>query len=120
MASTIADFFGGDVAAFQAEDGQLFDGLRLVLDQQFARLSPLEREILVWLAIEHEPVTVVTAAQQFIHPVATAPLLEALQALQNRSLPGKRDGGPLHKMSSLSTAPSISSSRCAGKSLMTR
>jgi WD40 repeat protein/predicted ATPase/DNA-binding SARP family transcriptional activator len=93
VASTIADFFGGDVAAFQAEDGQLFDGMRLVLDQQFARLSPLEREILIWLAIEREPVTVSTLRSNFVQPVATAPLLEALQALQNRSLLEKRDSG---------------------------
>ncbi len=93
VASTIADFFGGDVAAFQAEDGQLFDGMRLVLDQQFARLSPLEREILIWLAIEREPVTVPTLRGNFVQPVATAPLLEALQALQNRSLLEKRDSG---------------------------
>ena len=93
VAATIADFFGGDIAAFQQEEGQLFDGMRLVLDQQFARLSPLEREILVWLAIEREPITVPLLRSNFVHPVATAPLLEALQALQNRSLLEKRDTG---------------------------
>jgi WD40 repeat protein/thymidylate kinase len=93
VAATIADFFGGDIAAFQQEEGQLFDGMRLVLDQQFARLSPLEREILVWLAIEREPITVPLLRSNFVHSVATAPLLEALQALQNRSLLEKRDTG---------------------------
>ena len=93
VAATIADFFGGDVAAFQQEAGQLFDGMRLVLDQQFARLSPLEREILIWLAIEREPVTVPTLRNNFVQPVATSSLLEALQALQNRSLLEKRDTG---------------------------
>ena len=93
VAATIADFFGGDVAAFQQEEGQLFDGMRLVLDQQFARLSPLEREILIWLAIEREPITVPMLRSNFIQSVATAPLLEALQALQNRSLLEKRDSG---------------------------
>jgi hypothetical protein len=93
VAATIADFFGGDVAAFQQEEGQIFDGMRLVLDQQFARLSPLEREILVWLAIEREPITVPMLRSNFAQPVATAPLLEALQALQNRSLLEKRDAG---------------------------
>jgi WD40 repeat protein len=93
VAATITDFFGGDVAAFQQEEGNLFDGLRLVLDQQFARLSPLERDILVWLAIEREPVTVPMLRSNFVHPVTTAPLLEALQALQNRSLLEKRDSG---------------------------
>jgi WD40 repeat protein len=93
VAATIADFFGGDVAAFQQEEGQLFDGLRLILDQQFARLSPLERDILIWLAIEREPITVPALRNNFVQPVATAPLLEALQSLQNRSLLEKRDAG---------------------------
>ncbi|MEZ4681464.1 MAG: BTAD domain-containing putative transcriptional regulator, partial [Caldilineaceae bacterium] len=93
VAGAIVDFFGGDVAAFQQEAGALFDGLRLVLDQQFARLSPLEREILVWLAIEREPVTVPMLRSNFVQSVATGPLLEALQALQNRSLLEKRASG---------------------------
>jgi len=93
VAATITDFFGGDIAAFQQEEGALFDGMRLVLDQQFARLSALEREILIWLAIEREAITVPTLRSNFAQPVATAPLLEALQALQNRSLLEKRDAG---------------------------
>jgi len=93
VAATIADFFGGDVAAFQQEEGQIFDGMRLVLDQQFARLSELEREILIWLAIEREPITVPTLRSNFVQLVSTAPLLEALQALQNRSLLEKRAAG---------------------------
>jgi predicted ATPase/WD40 repeat protein/DNA-binding SARP family transcriptional activator len=86
VAATIADFFGGDVAAFRQEEGGLFDGMRVVLDQQFARLSPLEREILIWLAIEREAVTVPTLRSNFVQPVTTREFLEALQALQNRSL----------------------------------
>ncbi|MFN8491586.1 MAG: BTAD domain-containing putative transcriptional regulator [Caldilineaceae bacterium] len=93
VAATIVDFFDGDVTLFQQEEGALFDGMRLVLDQQFARLSPLERDILVWLALEREAITVPLLRSNFAQPVATAPLLEALQALQNRSLLEKRDSG---------------------------
>lgn len=93
VAATIVDFFGGDVVAFQQEEGQIFDGMRLVLDQQFARLSLLEREILVWLAIEREAITVPTLRSNFVQPVANTALLEALQALQNRSLLEKRETG---------------------------
>ena len=93
VAATIVDFFGGDVAAFQQEEGQIFDGIRLILDQQFARLSTVERDILVWLAIEREAITVATLRSNFAQPIAAPPLLEALQALQNRSLLEKREGG---------------------------
>ena len=86
VAATIADFFGGDVATFRQEEGALFDGMRVVLDQQFARLSSLERDILVWLAIEREEVTVAALRSNFVQPVTTREFLEALQALQNRSL----------------------------------
>lgn len=85
-AATIADFFGGDVAAFQQEEGGLFDGMRLVLEQQFARLSPLERDLLIWLAIEREPVTVSTLRSNLVQGHTTREVLEALQALQGRSL----------------------------------
>ncbi|MFN8440651.1 MAG: BTAD domain-containing putative transcriptional regulator [Caldilineaceae bacterium] len=97
VAGAIVDFFEGDVAAFQQEAGGLFDGLRLVLDQQFARLSPLEREILVWLAIEREAISVPTLRNNFVQSrpegTRTGPLIEALQALQSRSLLEKRDTG---------------------------
>ncbi len=93
VAATIADFFGGDVAAFRQEEGTLFDGIRHVLDQQFARLSPLERDLLIWLAIEREETPVQSLRKNLVQPVATAELLEALQALQNRSLLEKRDTG---------------------------
>ncbi|MFN8440655.1 MAG: NB-ARC domain-containing protein [Caldilineaceae bacterium] len=93
VASTIADFFGGDVAAFQREEGALFDGIRIVLDQQFARLSSLERDTLIWLAIEREALSVSTLRSNFMQPVTTPSLLEALQALQNRSLLEKTGDG---------------------------
>jgi WD40 repeat protein len=93
VAGAIADFFGGDVAAFQRAEGSLFDGMRLVLDQQFARLSPLERDILVWLTIEREAIPVQTLRSNLLQPVSMRDLLEALQALQNRSLLEKRDSG---------------------------
>jgi predicted ATPase/WD40 repeat protein/DNA-binding SARP family transcriptional activator len=101
VAATIADFFGGDIAAFQQEEGAIFDGMRVVLNQQFARLAPLEREILIWLAIEREAISVQTLRANLLQPrpeagalwVRPGELLEALQALQNRSLLEKRDAG---------------------------
>ncbi|MCB0094451.1 MAG: pentapeptide repeat-containing protein, partial [Caldilineaceae bacterium] len=93
VASMIADFFGGDVTAFQQEEGLLFDGIRAVLDQQFARLTELEREILIWLAIEREVVTAPVLRANLAHSVPMHAFLEALQALQNRALLEKRDAG---------------------------
>jgi DNA-binding SARP family transcriptional activator len=57
VAETIQELFAGDAAAFLAAEVIIFDDIRAVLDQQFSRLSPLEQEILVWLAIEREPLS---------------------------------------------------------------
>jgi len=54
VARTIQELFGGDIAAFLGDEALIFDDIRTVLDQQFARLAPLEREILIWLAIERD------------------------------------------------------------------
>ena len=83
VAATIADFFGGDVAAFQQEGGNLFDGMRLMLDQQFARLSPLEQRF--WCGWRSsEPVTVPMLRSNFVQPIAIA-AARSIAALQSRS-----------------------------------
>ncbi|MEZ4713426.1 MAG: BTAD domain-containing putative transcriptional regulator [Caldilineaceae bacterium] len=93
VAAAIADYFAGDVAAYQQAGGALFDGMRLVLDQQFARLSALEREILIWLAIEREVITAPMLRANFAQPAPMHEFIEALQALQNRALLEKRENG---------------------------
>ncbi len=54
VASSIRDFFDGDVSQFLEVSQQgtfIFDDIRDLLDQQFQRLTTLEREIMYWLAI---------------------------------------------------------------------
>jgi len=86
VANTIVNLFAGDVQAFQQEGAPVFDNIRQVLDDQFARLSVLEREILLWLAIEREPVTAVTLRRNLLQPPTQLVLLETLRSLQHRSL----------------------------------
>jgi hypothetical protein len=57
IAQTIQELFAGDIEAFLQEEAVIFDDIRDVLDQQFARLSALEQDIMVWLAIELEAVS---------------------------------------------------------------
>lgn len=93
VAQTIQELFGGDIAAFLAVDTPLFDDIRTILDQQVARLSPLEQELLCWLAIEREPVTVQILRDNLIQPGTSRGLIEALRALQRRSLVGQSPQG---------------------------
>jgi WD40 repeat protein/DNA-binding SARP family transcriptional activator len=83
---TVHDLFGGDVAAFLATEALIFDDIRTVLHQQFARLSPLEQEILVWMAVEREPVSIPALRENLIRPGAPGSFMEALRTLERRSL----------------------------------
>src|SRR5437588_11112496 len=57
VAETIADLFGGAIDPFLAGGTVIFGGITELLEEQWARLSPLEQTVLCWLAILREPVT---------------------------------------------------------------
>ncbi len=86
VARTITELFDGDVTSFLSDEPLIFDDVRSVLDQQFARMTPLEREILIWLAIERESISVNDLAANLLQPPSRRNLLEALNGLQRRSL----------------------------------
>lgn len=86
VADTIRDLFAGNITAFLHYQTPIFDDIRDVLDQQFARLFPLEQEIVIWLAIEREPITIEQLRANLVQPVMQHTLLEALHSLQRRSL----------------------------------
>lgn len=86
VAATIHDLFASNVAAFLRDETPIFDDIRDVLDQQFARLPALERELLVWLAIEREPTTLLVLHANLVQYAPHHALLEALRSLQRRSL----------------------------------
>ncbi len=86
VAETVADDYDGNVGRFLQQETLIFEDIRLVLDQQFRRLSALEREIMFWLTIEREPVSIQKLALNFVKPIARHTLLEAIRSLHRRSL----------------------------------
>jgi len=86
VAQVVTDLFAGDLTAFLRQETLIFDDIRDVLDQQWVRLTPLEQEILLWLAIEREIVDLETLRAALVGGRAGATLLEALHSLQRRSL----------------------------------
>ena len=86
VAETIQDVFDGDIDAFLGDAAPIFDDIRDVLDQQFARLAPLERDLLLWLAVAREPLAEAELWQSFMRTASKRGFVEALRSLQRRSL----------------------------------
>jgi WD40 repeat protein len=86
VSTSIHDLFDGDIEEFLAQKTALFNGIRKLLDQQFSRLSPLERTVMYWLAINREWTTVAELADDIVPATSKADLLETLKSLNGRSL----------------------------------
>jgi hypothetical protein len=50
MGQAIVDLFAGEIVPFLQSGELIFNGIRAVLHQQVARLTPLEQMLLTWLA----------------------------------------------------------------------
>jgi WD40 repeat protein len=86
VATTIKDLFEGNIAKFLNQEVAIFGDVREILDQQFARLPEIEQEIMYWLAIAREPISLTELQTDFIRQVSAIKLLEALESLSRRSL----------------------------------
>jgi WD40 repeat protein len=86
VASSIQDLFDGDIAQFLKEDATIFYGVQRLLDQQFSRLSELERSVMYWLAINREWTSIADLATDIVPHVSRTKLLAALESLSWRSL----------------------------------
>jgi WD40 repeat protein len=96
VASSIRDFFEGNISQFLDISQQgtfIFDDIRDLLDQQFHRLTALEQDIMYWLAINREPISLAELQADFVAYVPPRELLESLSSLQRRSVIEKSAGG---------------------------
>lgn len=92
VASTIQELFGGEIAPFLEQDTFLFNGIRRLLEQQLERLSPTEKAILTWLAINRDWTSIAELQADLFPAVMQSNLLEALESLGWRSLIERRAG----------------------------
>jgi WD40 repeat protein len=93
VAQTVREVFDGDLHTFLAAEAPIFGDISAVLDQQIARLSPIEHELLTWLAIEREPTSVLALRANLVSPGPPRAAVEALHALLRRSLVVQSGGG---------------------------
>ena len=86
VSEPIRELFGGDIAGFLREEEAVVGDIQKLLDQQFNRLSEREQEIMYWLAVEREAVSLDDLWQDFMHPGSKAAVLEDLKSLRRRSM----------------------------------
>ena len=93
VASTIQELFEGDVAEFVQLTWMKFDTRDLsdLIEVQFQRLSPLEKDIMYWLAIAQEAVSFKELRSLLSN--SESKLLDALTSLKGRSLMESKKGG---------------------------
>lgn len=97
--TTIQELFGGDVGQFLAQGAVVFGDIADLLEQQFNRLTEFEQQVMFWLAIAREWVTLADLQANILPQAPARALLEALESLQQRSL--------IEKVTSPGSAPTF-------------
>lgn len=80
----IDQVFNGDLTAFLAGGRPVFADLQELLNWHLGRLSVAEAEIIYWLAIEREPVSIATLYDNLVSPTSREHITSTLQSLQRR------------------------------------
>lgn len=87
ITTMIQEVFNGNVADFLKQNTLVLgDRLRTLLKQQVNRLSDLEKEVVYWLTIEHEPISLSRLQEDLLVAPMRSQLLEALASLERRCL----------------------------------
>ena len=86
VGQAIVDLFGGEIVPFLQSGELIFNGMRVVLRQQVARLTLLEQTLLTWLAVVREWTSLDSLLSLLVPRPTRARVLEALEALSRRSL----------------------------------
>jgi SpoVK/Ycf46/Vps4 family AAA+-type ATPase len=87
ITTMIQEVFNGNVADFLKQNTLVLgDRLRTLLKQQVNRLSDLEKEVVYWLMIEGNPVSLSRLRENLLFPPTQSVLLETLASLERRCL----------------------------------
>ncbi|GHO44329.1 helix-turn-helix domain-containing protein [Ktedonospora formicarum] len=86
VAAPIREIFGGEISEFLSERGMVIGDIYDLIDKQFHRLSDQEQEMIYWLALACEPVSLNDISKEIVRPVPRRELLAALDSLRRRSM----------------------------------
>ncbi len=103
VATSIQELFEGNISDFLAQGTPVFGDIRDLLDQQFNRLSDVEKEIIYCIAINREPTSVSELREDIVSPVLKSKLLETLESLGRRCLIDKATPTLIEKKAALFT-----------------
>ncbi|NKB17163.1 MAG: hypothetical protein HC770_01990, partial [Pseudanabaena sp. CRU_2_10] len=92
VSTTVRDLFNGSIMEFLTRGAIAFGDINLLLDEQFRRLSDLEKQVMYWLAINREWVSLAELYEDFVTSPPPHTLLETLLSLVRRSLIEKNAG----------------------------
>ncbi|WP_306414975.1 MULTISPECIES: NB-ARC domain-containing protein [unclassified Calothrix] len=98
IATTIQELFAGNIAEFIAQETRIFGNIRIIIEQQFNRLSQLEKQLLYFLSLQDNLQSIRELQQNLRLPGLSLPMsqrliLEAMELLQRRSLLDKQASG---------------------------
>lgn len=85
-ASAVTGLFAGNVYEFLEQGSAVFGDIRQILDQQFHRLSDLEKQIMYWLGLNKDLISVRKMQKDILPRVSQRFIWEAIELLQRRSL----------------------------------
>ncbi|MBW4668773.1 MAG: NACHT domain-containing protein [Cyanomargarita calcarea GSE-NOS-MK-12-04C] len=89
VATATQEFLNGSIATvleYIECETALFEDIRNLLENQFNRLSLLEQEVIQWLAINREPVTLEQLNEKVATITTKRSLLDAINSLMRRSM----------------------------------
>ena len=87
----IREIFDGNAVNFLDQDIIVFGEIRDLIEQHYRRLTKLEKDILIWLAINHKPMTLMEIFQDIVSITSKSNLFEAIESLNRRCLIEKND-----------------------------
>ena len=85
-ATSIRDLFEGNITQFLEQGSSAFSGIGTLLQRQCDRLSPLEQQIMYWLAINREPIDCSQLQNDILPTIPRIKLLDLLESLRWRGL----------------------------------
>lgn len=85
VAGPIRELFGGNITSFLQEKEIVFGEITTLIDEQFEPLGVPEREIMYWLAIEREAISIHELRPKIVKADIRGSLLEVVESLHHRS-----------------------------------